>query len=65
MLLLLIIMLLWCIIGYVVACLAAPKEQYILDNKLHIIIFWPVYLIFAGFYWLICAICWKIEDLRR
>ena len=58
-----IVMSVWIGIGYWLACHEAPDGTYILNsNYIYIVTLWPVYLIFAGFYWLICAICWKIED---
>lgn len=61
-----LIMCVWIGIGYWMARREAPNNTYILDsNYIYIITLWPLYLIFASFYWLICLAWWKIEDLRR
>ena len=61
-----IVMSVWIGIGYWLACHEAPDGTYILNsNYIYMVTLCPVYLIFAGFYWLICVVCWKIEDLRR
>lgn len=61
-----IVMLVWTGVGYWIACHEAPDGTHILDsNYIYIVTLWPVYLLFAGFYWLVCSICWGIQDIKK